>query len=141
MQDTEETVMTKYSTEKDRLTTIVRRVARVWSIPSIAALLLPSIVEGPYWLQANSLREVIGHLCWFGMFLGLILAWRWEGLGGNITVAGFAAFYLTWWLSGRFPSGPFFALIAAPGFLFLVCWLRTRHEQKSDAMAQAVQGR
>jgi len=93
--------------------------------------LLPYIVEGPYWLQARSLREAIGHFCFFGLMLGSILAWRWEGLGGGIAIASFAIFYMTWWLTGRFPSGPFFALIAAPGLLFLVCWLRTRRGQKT----------
>lgn len=68
--------MTEATTGQDRLTTVIRWVARVWSIPSIAALLLPYIVEGPYWLQARSLREAIGHFCFFGLMLGLILAWR-----------------------------------------------------------------
>jgi hypothetical protein len=122
--------MTETETGQDRLTTVIRWVAKVWSVLSIGALLLPTLVEGPYWLRAQSLREVIGHLCFFGILLGLILAWRWEGLGGTITVGSFALFYLTWWLSGRSPSGPFFALIAAPGFLFLACWLRAHYRQR-----------
>ena len=77
--------------------TILRWVARVWSVPSIFALLLPYFVEGVYWLQATSVREAIGHLCFFAILVGLVLAWRWEGLGGALTVAGLAAFYVTWW--------------------------------------------
>lgn len=106
-----------------RLLTIIRWTARAWSIPSMVALLLPYFVEGLYWLQAKSVREVIGHLCFFAVLVGLILAWRWEGLGGGLMVTGIAAFYVTWWLHGKTPRGPFFLLIAAPGVFFLLYWL------------------
>ena len=102
---------------------ILRWMARIWSIPSIVALLLPYFMEGLYWLQAASLREVVGHVCFFAILVGLILAWFREGLGGALTAAGFIIFYATWWATGDLPHGPFLALIAAPGFLFLLCWL------------------
>ncbi len=105
--------------------------ARVWSIPSIAALLIPYYMEGLYWLQAASLREVIAHICFFAVLAGLILAWRWEGWGGGLIVTGVAAFYMTWWLTGESPRGPFFLLIAAPGVLFLLHWLLTRSGQEA----------
>lgn len=114
-----------------RLITVIRWIARVASIPSIVALLLPYFVEGLYWLQATSLREVIGHVCFFTVLVGLILAWRWEGLGGGLTVTGIAAFYVTWWLYGKSPRGPFFLLIAAPGLLFLLYWVLRRRAQKA----------
>lgn len=53
--------MTEATTGQDRLTTVVRWVARAWSIPSIAALLLPSIVEGPYWLNELPTRSTPDH--------------------------------------------------------------------------------
>ena len=109
-----------------KLASVIRRTARIWSVPSIIALLLPYFVEGLYWLQATSLREVVGHSCFFTVIVGLILAWRWEGLGGGLTVCGVVVFYVTWWLHGKTPRGPFFLLIAAPGFLFLLVWLLTR---------------
>jgi hypothetical protein len=105
---------------------IIRWTARIWSIPSIAALLLPCFLEGPYWLQAGSLREVVGHVCFLAILLGLIAAWFREGLGGALTAAGFASFYVTWWVTGDRPQGPFLALIAIPGFWFLLYWLLTR---------------
>lgn len=112
-----------------RLLMIIRWTARVWSVPSIVALLLPYFVEGLYWLQATSVREVIGHLCFFAVLVGLILAWRWEGLGGGLTVAGVVVFYVTWWLHGKTPRGLFFLLIAAPGAIFLLYWLLARRAQ------------
>lgn len=55
-----------------------------------------------------------------GVCLGIVLAWRREGKGGMISVASFLTFYVSMWLShGQFPRGPYFALIALPGFLFL----------------------
>jgi hypothetical protein len=114
-----------------RWMTIIRWVARVWSIPSIVALLLPYLMEGLYWLQAASPREVVGHVCFFAILVGLILAWLREGLGGALAVAGFTIFYVTWWATGDSPHGPFLALIAVPGFLFLTYWLLTRCLQQT----------
>jgi len=60
----------------------------------------------------------------FGVCLGMIVASRREGLGGGITVGSLLAFYAALRImDGRFPRGPWFALVAAPGILFLVCWL------------------
>ncbi|MDX1520967.1 MAG: hypothetical protein R3264_05035 [Anaerolineae bacterium] len=56
-----------------------------------------------------------------GIVLGLILAWSWAGLGGSLAAGSLIAFY---WLHfiwyGNVPRGPYFALVAAPGFLFLL---------------------
>ena len=112
------------------LHTIIRWTARIWSIPGIAVLLLPYLMEGLYWLEASSWREVVGHVCFFAVLVGLILAWFREGLGGALTSAGFTVFYLTWGATGDLPKGPFLALIAAPGFLFLAYWLLTRRRQQ-----------
>jgi hypothetical protein len=114
-----------------RLLAIMRWTARIWSIPGIVTLLLPYFVEGLYWLQATSLREVVGHLCFFAMLVGLIVAWFREDLGGALTAAGFTTFYVTWWATGDVPQGPFLALIAAPGFLFFLYWLLSRHMQQT----------
>ena len=58
-----------------------------------------------------------------GTCAGMILGWRWEGLGGTITIGSLLAFYgALRIMDGRFPGGPFFALVAAPGLLFLFSW-------------------
>jgi hypothetical protein len=111
------------------LLTIIRWTARIWSIPSIGTLLLPYFVEGLYWLEAASPREVVGHACFFALLIGLILAWFREGLGGTLTAAGFAVFYVMWGATGDLPHGPFLALIAAPGFLFLLYGLLSSYMQ------------
>jgi hypothetical protein len=55
-----------------------------------------------------------------GVALGFVIAWRREALGGAITVASITCFYLCLLaVRGRLPGGPYFILLAAPGFLFL----------------------
>ena len=54
-----------------------------------------------------------------GLCVELMVAWRLEVLGGGITVASLAGFYLVdSLLSSSFPRGCAFALLAVPGFLF-----------------------
>ena len=61
-----------------------------------------------------------------GFCVGMVVAWWREGLGGGITVGSLAAFYLADRLvSSSYPRGWAFAALALPGFLFLLCRLRT----------------
>jgi len=111
--------------------TAIRWIARVWSIASVGFVLLmfvgSGLAEGFDPAQFTS-RDLIGLFFFpFGVCLGMIAAWRWEGLGGGIAVGSLLAFYAALRvMDGRFPRGPWFVLIAAPGFLFLVCWLLSR---------------
>ena len=75
-----------------------------------------------------TLHELVLFLFFpLGVGLGMIIAWRWEGLGGGITVGSLAAFYLVHrLLSSGFPKGFGFVAMAFPGFLFLLCWLWAR---------------
>jgi hypothetical protein len=107
----------------------VRWTARVWSIVSVGLIL--AIVVGeivyPHAAPPIALRDMLGLFFFpIGVCLGMVLAWRWEGLGGGITVGSLVAFYvLLRIVDGRFPRGPFFVLLAAPGALFLVSWAMT----------------
>jgi hypothetical protein len=109
-----------------RFSPIIRWAARVWSLLSIAALLLPFVMEGLIWMYANSIREILGHVCYMGILIGLILSWFKEGAGGATTTISLMLFYIVFWATGRTPTGPYFILIAAPGFLFLIYWLLDR---------------
>ena len=61
------------------------------------------------------------------MFLGLLLAWKWEGVGGALTLAGLALFLLLdYLLFGAFLKFWVFLVFAIPGVLFLYC----RHQEK-----------
>ena len=105
---------------------IIRWIARIWSILSIGFILVMFVGAGlseGVDLARFSTRDVIG-LAFFplGVCVGLVLAWRRERLGGLIAVGSLMAFYLVMYLwDRRFPRGPFFALVAAPGLLFALC--------------------
>jgi len=123
--------MNETRTSKKRGVTIIRWIARLWSIASIGFVLLMFIGSGlaeGFNLAQFAFRDLVGLLFFpCGLCLGMIVAWRREGLGGGITVGSLLAFYTTLRIAdGRFPRGPYFALVAAPGILFLVCWLLSR---------------
>lgn len=109
---------------------LIRWIAKVWSIASVGLILLIFIGEA---LQPTAplptSQERVGLLLFpVGVCLGMIVAWRREGLGGFITAGSLLAFYaMMRAVSGEFPRGPFFALFAAPGILFLVSWLLSRY--------------
>ena len=110
----------------------LRRIARVWSLVSIGFVLLifvgQALTSTTQTMVAAS--ELVG-LAFFpiGVCFGAILAWRREALGGSICLLSLFAFYA--WCrvaTGRFPGGPYFALIALPGALFLAASLLWRPE-------------
>ena len=111
-------------------------IARIWSLAGIAFVLIFLFGEG---LSAHGARptpaEWVGIALWpGGVGVGLALAWFRKGLGGAIAIASLIAFYL-WNLleRGRFPGGPYFVLVAAPGVLFVLSSLlsRPRHQMRS----------
>jgi hypothetical protein len=113
--------MGKYEQNSSTLT-ILRWIARVWGTAIVALVLLFVLMhtvspDAP----APTTREWIGLLFFpFGVCAGLVLAWRWEGPGGAVTLASFILFYAWMFLSGgNLPRGPWFAFAAAPGILYL----------------------
>jgi hypothetical protein len=104
---------------------ILRWSARVWSLVSLTFILLFFVGEFvAEWSTFPGLtsREIIQLLLFpIGVGIGLVVSWRSEGVGGAITVLSFLLFYLVDWLAtGTWPRGPYFALLAFPGLLFLL---------------------
>lgn len=100
----------------------LRWAARLGSLASLA-LLAAFLFGGGEQILPSTLREAVSMALFPGcVAAGMLLAWRWELAGGLLCVAGLAAFYA--WMalaSGRVPLTPYFALFAAPGFIFLIC--------------------
>ena len=130
--------MNNTAVKSSTVTLIVRWMARTWIIASVGFILLmfigSGLVEGFNPAQLAS-RDWIGLFFFpFGVCVGMIVAWRWEGLGGGITLGSLVAFYAVCRILGsNFPRGPWFAIIAAPGILFLLGWLRalTKRQDRS----------
>jgi len=123
------------SKNKKHLVNIIRRIARVWSLLSIVFVLV--IVIGHILNPEDvlpTIGEWIGILFFpFGVVLGLILSWKWEGLGAMITIGSLIGIYITILIiRGYLPRGPFFVLFAAPGFFFLLSWLLSRINGKTQ---------
>ena len=89
---------------------VLRWLARLGSMASVALLFL--FLFGEFGFQFFQLP---------------LPAWRWETLGGTVTVFSLLAFYkVIYATSGRFPGGIWFMLFALPGLIFLYCGLRSR---------------
>ena len=107
---------------------ILRTAARIYAGLAAGLILLLFIGEG--WsegfgfLLEISLRESLMLTVFALVWVGLLLGWKWELLGGILTLGGMLVFYLLdYTFSGTFPRGPFFILLAGPGLLNLTTGL------------------
>lgn len=109
----------------------LRWSARASSILAIGIVLMFAFGEGLNLSRFTNRELVLFVFFPLGVCLGMVVAWRWEGLGGGITTSSLAAFYLVHRLSSSgFPRGFALAVLSAPGLLFLLCWLWTRLKTK-----------
>ena len=122
----------------DRVTKWIRWIARIWGTIIIAFALLMFIGNIWNWMKTGKadpntvdnypfIENLIPITLGLSI-LGLGIAWRWEGLGGVITIV-FQLVTLAvhhWLLSPRLYPYPLTITIAIPGILFLICWWRTR---------------
>jgi hypothetical protein len=114
----------------DDLVTIIRWVARI--IALFLAIVIVIFVSGTgvnlAHLQAG---EVARSASFFLAWLGLILAWRWDGIGGALMIAGILLFYvLDYFVTGSVLRFWLFLIFFLPGVMLLYCWWQTRHGQR-----------
>ncbi len=110
----------------------IRWIARIWSILSIAFVLLFFFGERFNPASMSGIEWLLFFFFPVGTLAGLIRGWNHVALGGSITVFSFLAFYIVNFVNSRtFPQGPYFLLIMAPGLLYLLCWLLTHDERTS----------
>jgi hypothetical protein len=109
----------------------VRWIARIWSLASLAFIAAFAFGGGEGSNFPTATEIVALALFPVGVLAGMLVAWRYEAIGGATTLISLAAFYL--WMEtvgGRWPRGPYFVLLAAPGFLFLAAWLLERKRSR-----------
>jgi hypothetical protein len=118
----------------NRVTSVVRWIARAWSIATILLVLAFIIGEG-FNPKLFKPTELLGFIFFpIGICLGLVISWWKEGLGAIIVVASLVAFYIVNFITaGTFPKGWAWEVFAAPGFLFALCWYRSRRVVSSAA--------
>ncbi len=105
-----------------------RRIARLWSPFVIALFVAAAIRYGPPAAPDYQPWQTTAGLIALGVVsIGLLVSWRWEGIGGSLAlVGGISVGALT-----GLEYHPLLALLAAvclaaPAVLFLLAWQRTR---------------
>jgi hypothetical protein len=126
-----------------RATKWIRWVARIWGALIVIYALIMLIgygwnwvttgVADPYVVEDVSLITYLGLAFIVLGALALGIAWRWERLGGTITVASQLVFLTLSLIEGPISLNPHFIVpclmsitVATPGILFLVCWSQSR---------------
>jgi hypothetical protein len=99
----------------------IRWMARLLSIALIFLFAAVLIDEGPppiLPLSMQTLSAALLMLC----LAGLLLAWRWEGAGAALALAGSVGFYLNDFIQSgfqRFPGGWVFPLLLLTPLMYL----------------------
>jgi hypothetical protein len=112
-------------TPSDPVTLGVRWLARGLSLLVAGTVALFFVGSGGFDPLSMSGAEAALMALFWTAWAGLLVAWRWELLGGAMTLGGMLLFYCVEFVAdGHFPRGWAFAAIALPGVLFLWCGLR-----------------
>ena len=99
-----------------------RWTARIVGSMIVALVVIIKIGEGFNPANVNGIELAMSAVFWAAL-AGMIVLWRWEGIGGLLTLGGMLAFYgLNFAASGKLPGGWVLPLCYLPGVLALVCW-------------------
>jgi len=106
-----------------KLESVIRWTARIWTAASLLVLsaFIFGDAESGNW---PTLPQWVG-LAFFpaGTVLGFLIALRKEVLGGGIAVVSLIGIYVWRFAVAGHLAGPWLALLAAPGLLFLIAGL------------------
>ncbi len=90
---------------------------------------LPNMLHQPPCVQIEFLAVGL-------MLAGFLVGWRWEGVGGILSVLGFALFFVTEISANGRPPGGLLPLFAVPGILFLLSHSRRCFPPSKGSQAQ-----
>ncbi len=113
----------------------IRWIARIFGALAMAVLLFfyvaDCITKGRIAIASEAIPETVFL---FLSFIGLIIAWKWEGIGGALALAGSIGFYILAPVSLA-RAGVVFTtvLYGLPALLFVYCWWKTRRQVSSKA--------
>ena len=112
---------------------IVRWIARIWSILVFVGALLVIFTPDPYVTEPVPFADWFLLSLWGVATLGLLLAWRWELVGGIITIATMFIRELAWvilrggwWVNFLIV----WLFVVPPAILFVVAWGLERRAKK-----------
>ena len=114
------------------LATIFRSIARVIGTVLVGLTLILAIGEGVPNLFTQPFLIQLGFLALALVVSGLLLAWRWEFLGGIMSLVGWVLFILAERV--HWQHSLFFILLVVPSLLFLgSSFLRRYYEKHKSA--------
>lgn len=106
-----------------------RWIARILGLLLIVFMVVLAIGQNFDVMGLNGI-EFTMSLALLAALIGMAVLWKWDGVGGLLTIGGMVAFYgLNFAASDRFPGGRVFPLCFVPGVLALACWRHNRRQK------------
>jgi hypothetical protein len=106
-----------------QLLTIIRWTARTIGIVIVGLIAVSVIGEGGPNQFTASLRENLLGMALLTMAVGLLVGWKWEGIGGVLILGGFALFAA---VNRPFRVNVVIVAWLITGVLYLACWWKSR---------------
>jgi hypothetical protein len=104
------------------LLTVLRWTARILGTAILILIATFAIGEGVPNPLATTIREDLLSVALLTMLVGLVAAWRWEGIGGLLILGGLAFFAV---VNHGVPLNLVFAPMLVVGLIYLGCgWRR-----------------
>lgn len=119
--------MSKLSITETKIISVIRFFARLFSILLlfiVISLAIGEVFPHPFNLSG---KELLFSIALLVMLFGLIMAWKWEGLGGSLIIFGFLLFFISnSLLSNSLRLGIFLLIFPITGVLYLICCWREK---------------
>ena len=116
--------------KRNKAAITIKWIARIWSILSLAFLLLffGASIFSSDGDGAFAFKDVFQFVFFpIGLTIGLIIAWKREGLGGIIAIGSIIGFHLQMLITQGKPDFVLLIeLLTAPGILFILYWILSR---------------
>jgi len=110
---------------ESRSVKIMRKIARIWSILIFVFTMMRIITPDPYATEPVPASDWFLLSLWGAAILGLLIAWRWELIGGIITIASMFLREILWviikggWMVEFLI---FWVIVVPPAILFIWAW-------------------
>jgi len=109
--------------DEKRIINLLRWLTRILGILLIFVIVLFAVGEGLPNPLALTVNEQLGFVALIIMLAGLILAWKFEGMGGLLVIIGYIFFCI---IERQILRQGVFFIFPVVGLSFLLCWWRTR---------------
>ncbi len=119
------------STREAHILRWTARIAGLLFIGIFLAFFIPDwLTKGGFPVERDRIPMTIAL---FMSFVGLLIAWKWEGIGGILAAVSVAAFAI---LGLQTPTGPGGIILLGvmyllPAVLFIFCWRRKRAQDRA----------